>query len=147
MRINTVQTILFRQLRERHEQRQSKRTTPLKPGRSEVGTMPKSVKPVRGAIAKLRRWFHVVNCWLASYYALCGKIAPPSPPGAIRMLRLHADEPMRLNQGRGAIHQGASRTMCSVPTPARAEMLPRRGIAWGRARPGRSWCRLLAGPP
>lgn len=137
MRINTVQTILFRQLRERHEQRQAERIARGKPGHSEVGVLPKSRKPERDVIATLRQWLGAVNRWLTSYYKLCGRTALASPSEVGRTLHLRAAEVVRLNSDAGAqvikVRRG---TVWLTTTPARGDILLRRGDSFELRVPG-----------
>jgi len=72
MRINTVQTVLFRILRDVHSQHQQKDS-----GKSNAGTKPSDQSRLRlyarRITASARRTFKVVNKWLTTFYRLSSR--------------------------------------------------------------------------
>jgi hypothetical protein len=72
VKINTVQTILFRQLRELNERRNIKPPAQLQPGKSGMNP-PTSIRNKRRAITEVRYLVSAMSRWLTSYYNLCGR--------------------------------------------------------------------------
>jgi len=72
VKINTVQTLLFRQLRELNERRNIQPPAQPHPGKSGMNPPPRNPDK-RRAITQMRCLFRAMSRWLTSYYNLCGR--------------------------------------------------------------------------
>lgn len=98
MKINTVQTILFRQLRELNERRNI--DPPSQLNREESGTNPSPQNPdnSRRVIATVRHLFSAISQWLATYYNLCERTGLDLPAVKPQTFSRHRGKNIRLKR-------------------------------------------------
>jgi hypothetical protein len=128
VKINTVQTILFRQLRELNEQRQAgsqARHASAGDGTDSALT-PVHARP--GLITKIRLLGVALNKWLASYYRLCGHSGLESSIAQSHTILLRAHEVVRLTPESCVKHLEVRQGIVWLTgTPAQGDVLLRTG--------------------
>lgn len=124
MKINTVQTILFRQLRELNEQHKVG-SRAHKASVSDGTDVPLSHGHARPWLfTKIRRLGLALNEWLASYYRMCHRSGLESSVAESRIIHLRAHEVVRLTPERRAKHLEVRQgTVWLTGTPAQGDVL------------------------
>lgn len=126
MKINTVQTILFRLLRDVNEQHRREKSGHSISGAAEN----KTIVPGKWRRAKLRirRACVILNDWLALYYRLCGRTGFDLPVQESQVICLHANEVVQLTRAHRAKHlQVKQGIVWLTGTPANGDKLLRDG--------------------
>lgn len=128
MKINTVQTLLFRQLREVRDRYRAE--LPARPTDPAAGTNPppSSRHHWRRVVAGGRCLLVRLNNWLAAYYRTCGRTGCDRSPANPRILLLSANETVRITHASRATQLEVWHgTVWLTATPARGDVLLHQG--------------------